>query len=369
MNAHGGMYVKGQRYSHTRKIEVANAYYNLFYSELLDRTPTAKQVGTYAGVSKWYARKVINEINTIGDIIDPDLIHEMNKIHKRQRKYKMSIEHECFILALRKEAPHRENFDYVKQLEEKHGIKICEKTISNFFVYNKSFIHSGKFRVPNKVPIDKFTTPNMIRVYEFRQKMLLFIDFVERMNFLDEKHIVNRDCHPKKVRADPLTGQCPAIFVSGDFRDAFNVFACISASKLKKKPIAYNIQRNKGDAVSFVAFINDMIANRWLMHDEILIMDNSAVHIGKEAKIITDILWDSVIDDRPLRILIIYLPTRSPELNPIERIFNILSKRIRSYRHNKTTIASAVLNTATEVMDQFDIELITRVIHSCSYNI
>ena len=61
-----------------------------------------------------------------------------------------------------------------------------------------------------------------------------------------------------------------------------------------------------------------MIKNRWLWHDEILVMDNAAVHTGKEAQMVNDLLWDTVVDDRPLKLLVVYLPPRCPELNPID---------------------------------------------------
>jgi hypothetical protein len=54
-----------------------------------------------------------------------------------------------------------------------------------------------------------------------------------QMNFLDGKHIVNGDTLLKMVCADPLTGYVDAIPVSGDFRDAHNVFAVVSGSPTK----------------------------------------------------------------------------------------------------------------------------------------
>ena len=96
-------------------------------------------------------------------------------------------------------------------------------------------------------------------------------------------------------------------------------------------------------------------------------MKNTAVHAGKEAKMVKDLLWETVIDGKPLHILVVYLPPRCPELNPIEKIFHVLSRRVRSFRHEKTTEASAVLKTATDVMNSFSYELIKKTINSCHY--
>ena len=54
------------------------------------------------------------------------------------------------------------------------------------------------------------------------------------INWLDEKHIVNSDCVPKKVRRNPIYGYMPAILVSGDFRETYNIFACITENPNKK---------------------------------------------------------------------------------------------------------------------------------------
>jgi hypothetical protein len=38
-----------------------------------------------------------------------------------------------------------------------------------------------------------------------------------KWNFLDKKHMVNKDCLPKTIRAGPLTGYVDTIEVSGTF--------------------------------------------------------------------------------------------------------------------------------------------------------
>ena len=64
------------------------------------------------------------------------------------------------------------------------------------------------------------------------------------------------------------------------------------------------------------------------MHNDVIIKDNARVHTGGAAADLEDWLWDHEVDGRPLRILVLYLPTRSPELNPIELCFHILSLRL-----------------------------------------
>ena len=60
-------------------------------------------------------------------------------------------------------------------------------------------------------------------------------------------------------------------------------------------------------------------------------MDNVAVHTGKEAKMVNGLMWSTVVDGVPLKTLVVYLPPRCQELNPIEKIFHILSKRVCTF--------------------------------------
>jgi hypothetical protein len=73
--------------------------------------------------------------------------------------------------------------------------------------------------------------------------------------FIDEKHLVNKDVLPNKIRADPETGRFEAIPVSAAFREAYNLIARISASPRKRAPIEYSIWKFNGTAANFVAFV------------------------------------------------------------------------------------------------------------------
>jgi transposase len=144
---------------------------------------------------------------------------------------------------------------------------------------------------------------------------------------------VNKDTLPKKIRADPKTGYVDALEVSGDFREAHNMFAVVSGSPTKMVSIAYHITKEKGTATQFVAFIKMLIVTGFFEHQEILVMDNARIHTAGEAECVEYYLWNTVIDGKPLHVKIVFLPTRCPELNPIEFMFHLLADRIRSYRY------------------------------------
>jgi transposase len=210
------------------------------------------------------------------------------------------------------------------------GTVISSSFVSDHFA--KAWSCSGKYRKPNLIPLDKFRPENVLKFAHYRLKVALFQDH-SRWNFLDQKHLVNKDTLSDRVRARPLTGRVPAIPVRRDFREAYNLFAIILENPDKPYPIDYMTGRENGNAASFVAFIEYLIATRFFFHDEILVIDNAAIHAGAEAEIVEDLLFDFILDGRPLNVLVVYLPARAPELNPIELVFHILALRIRSFRY------------------------------------
>jgi transposase len=89
-------------------------------------------------------------------------------------------------------------------------------------------------------------------------------------------------------------------------------------------------------------------------------MDNTRMHTGGEAACVETLLWDTVIDGRPLDIFIVYLPTCSPELNPIKFVFHILTARIRSlWPHHS--------RKSKKFFDEMDNALILNICIHCGY--
>jgi hypothetical protein len=131
----------------------------------------------------------------------------------------------------------------------------------------------------------------------------------------------------------------------------------------------YTMGEENGTAASFMSFCNLMVGTGWLVHDEILIMDNAAVHTGGEARDLEEWFWDKIVDGRPLHVLVIYLPMRSPELNPIKLIFHIFSCRIRSYQiqRNAGPVDQAVIRYGYIVMNGISYETVLNCYKHCAY--
>jgi hypothetical protein len=366
-NRNGGSYHPGQSYNLIRKREVGEAFLTL-WEDNCPMQPSVLSVARKARVGWKYASKVIEELLETGDLLDP----ELTRPNQEESGYfvgvgsrALKLEEEVFLLALRTEKPNRPNLDYIRELDRMHGTLVSTTFITQWF--KKRFNHPGNFRKPNLVPLDKFRTENLVRYLDFCDIIDKFPDKTI-LNFLDEKHIVNKDALPKKIRADPTTGFMDFIPVSGDFRDAFNLFAVVSANPDKPHPIEWSIGRENGDSHCFVAFIKHLIQSGWLRHNEVLVMDNAGIHTGGDADIVEDLLWNTIIEGRALNVLTVFLPTRSPELNPIELIFHILARRIQSFKYQAAgPSADLVLHQANRVLYDMDYALILRCFVHCGY--
>ena len=361
-NTNGGMYHPGRRYDLPKKMEVGVAYLELLAEK--GDTTTIKDVAEKSKVSWFYANAVVDEYKANGYLDDPTIIHNERNLARNPIQH-LSIEEEVFLLSLRAEDAKRPNLDYIKHLHETYGRVVSSSFITRWF--HNRFEFKGAFKKANLVPLDKWRPTNIARYMEYRL-LLAALPQHQLYNFLDEKHLVNKDVVSTKCRANPLTGYMDCIPVSGDFRQAYNLMAIISANPIKPKPVAYHIGAENGDSVAFYIFISSLIVNGFFHHHEVLVMDNAAIHTGGAAEGIEDLLWNTIIDGAPLQILVIYLPTRSPELNPIELIFHILSRRIRSFRYRFAGPSdSAVVRNTQRVLDEMSYELILKCYVHCGY--
>jgi transposase len=362
-NQNGGFFQPGRMYGLPRKFGVGQVYLQLWQLNFPTR-PSANELAREANVGWHYADKVITEIHLNDEIIDPAEIR-LGKNVERGVGNNLTPEEDLFLLSLRAEIPNRPNLDYCRELFAYNGTVISSSFVSDYFA--KAWTCSGKYRKPNLIPLDKFRPENVLKYAQYRLMVSLFQDH-SLWNFLDEKHLVNKDTLPNRVRACPLTGRVPAIPVSGDFREAYNLFAIISNNPDKPHPIDYMIGRENGNAASFVAFIEYLLGTRFFLHDEILVMDNAAIHTGAEAAIVDDLLWNMVVDGRPLHVFVVYLPARAPELNPIELVFHILARRIRSFRYRMAgPCDAAVVRQTARVLNDVTLETILKCSIHCGY--
>jgi hypothetical protein len=74
-----------------------------------------------------------------------------------------------------------------------------------------------------------------------------------------------------------------SILVSGDFRDTYNMIACISSNPRKLTHTVYTIGEYNGTAAAFLSFCQMMVQTHWFVHNKMLVMDNAGIHTGRES--------------------------------------------------------------------------------------
>jgi hypothetical protein len=100
------------------------------------------------------------------------------------------------------------------------------------------------------------------------------------------------------------------------------------------------------------------------------VLDSAGIHTGRKfADLEEFFFWETIVYGHPLHVLVIYLPTRSPGLNPIELIFHIFSRRVRLYRmqHNAGPVERAVIRYGMQVLKEILYKTILRCYAHCGY--
>jgi transposase len=269
----------------------------------------------------------------------------------------LSVEDEVFLLTLYRLEPSTSLACYVKVLFEKKGTKVSPATLSRWF--NMRFPFKGKKVKTCNVPLDKFKPANILRWKEY---ILEIKDFApHRLKFGDEKHIKGGDLYGT-VRVDPLTGETPSNKTDGDFRNTYTVIG-LCGIDCRVQPVEYTINKHCNDSTAFNEFIDNAIIKGFLLPGDVLILDNAAIHVKGESTNLFDFLWDN------FEILLICLPTRAPELNPIELLWNTLNGRLPYHqflgggRPSKDAVAIA----AGEILDAVSHNEIAKYFQHCGY--
>ena len=369
-NTNRGFYHRGDSFSHEHKTEIVTAYFELWEKDFPQK-PSLSELARHVKASRKGVTNCIREFELTGSILDPKEKLILEKKKTKDQKIKDSVTgvlgtaEECFLLSLRAEDPSRPNDSYQLELLQEFGIWKSSKFISDWFRYRFEF--PGVFRKSSFIPKDKFKQENVFRYLEFRM-FLSVVDDHTRFNFIDEKHLVNSDCSEVKQRVDPLTGILEGIPVSGDFRDTRTIMACISVNPRKSEHIFYTCSSDTNNADSFMAFIESMIEYGFLNHGEVLILDNAQIHIGGSAGALEELLWSTIVNGEPLNCLVLYLPTRSPELNPIELVFHILVRRLKSFHYRRMgSLDEHVLTRIGRVFNDMDLALFEKCARHCGY--
>ena len=316
INSNGGVYAPGTSLGYTKKVEVASVYEKA--RQDVGKRPNISVIARECAVSTWFVRKVESELNEFGRVL------KKNEMPKRRAgptgPCSQSLDDNDMLLLyqLYLDEPSRTRASYVEWLFNFTGKRVSETTISTFF--NKCFINKGGLCKPNFVPCDKFRPENYEKMIEYVVTVSL-ID-PSRLKFGDEKHLKGQELFNRKVRRDILTGAVPASLTSPDFRNTYAITGFCGIDP-RSSAVWFNIHEDTNGASEFARQLEMAIMSGFFQRGDILVLDNATIHNGGENSVLEEWLWTE------FGIYLLFLPARSPELNPIERVWSILVQRMK----------------------------------------
>ena len=111
-------------------------------------------------------KKVILEIQDHGTIIPPSILKSQRKVVSGVGAVmKLTQEQEAYLLALQITNPGRTNDKYVEEFHKQFHTHISRSFVLQFF--ESKYEYSGKFVMPNLVPLDKFCPVNIAQYVQF----------------------------------------------------------------------------------------------------------------------------------------------------------------------------------------------------------
>jgi transposase len=361
INDSGGYYQHGKPYDIVRKQQIAVMYERL-KKEAGGGRVSHRTLARAASVSHKYAGKIIEEVKS-GELINPTTVKQARSTGAGSKT--LDIDDEMLLLRLRMWQPSMTLRMYQSHLFQINGTTVHESVISRWFHTRYSF--KASFRKPNLVPIDKFKPANVQRAYDFVETIRHTNPF--RLKFGDEKHLKGAELFTRYGRRDPLTGEVPEVITDSDFRNTYNITGLCGIDS-RAVPVFYNINDNINDSESFAYFMEDAVACGFLQRWDILVLDNASIHVGGENANLEDWLWDGLSpwDGQPLRITLLLLPARSPEMNPTELVWAQLVKKLRykdisGVRPHKHSVAMH----ASEILQSFTFADIGKCYKKCKY--
>jgi hypothetical protein len=162
--------------------------------------PPIVWVAKRAKVGWHYADLVTKELRdsskSLANLINPALIHDIKTANDGEYFCFLSDKEEMFLLSLRIEDRRRPNISYIQKLILAYG-----RIVSSSFIllwFNNRFGHSGRFKKPKMLPLEKFKNKNIIKYHEYIEKMEGLPNKM-KFHFLNKKHLVNKDLLPNRT--------------------------------------------------------------------------------------------------------------------------------------------------------------------------
>ena len=184
----------------------------------------------------------------------------------------------------------------------------------------------------------------------------------KRLVFADEKLLKGCEMFSRKGRADD-NGNLPPLVVIPDYSNTYCIMGLLHCNRKKDAAyLAFSIGEENHDSFCFREFISVSVASGVLEEGDILVVDNASIHVSGENDDLDEFLWEE------FSILMIRLPTYSPELNPIELIWNLVVMRMQSFTlENNMDVQYNTRELAICVMKKISRKDVKKAYTRCGY--
>ncbi len=125
-------------------------------------------------------------------------------------------------------------------------------------------------------------------------------------------------------RKDPITGETNDVTTESDLRNTYTIIG-FCGFDFHTVPFFHHLRESTDNAEAFAIAVESTIALGFLCGGDVLVLDNTSIHLFKVNELLEEWLCENY------GIFMLTLPTRSPEMNPIEKLWNILVKRMKSH--------------------------------------
>ena len=109
-----------------------------------------------------------------------------------------------------------------------------------------------------------------------------------------------------------------------DFRNTYSVYGMCGICE-NTPPLYWRIHDGNNDSAEFSYDIESACVLGYLRQGDVLVLDNAAIHNGRDNAYLEDFIWSR------FEVLILFLPTRAPEWNPQELVWNFMGQKMQRY--------------------------------------
>jgi len=220
---------------------------------------------------------------------------------------------------------------FVRSINEELGI-----VVGKTWVRERLVTWRWSYKKPLFFQPMKFTLINQARFVIYN----CIIDTIpwDRLAFADEEHFNFKEL--ERNRAVGPRSRRIRLQATNGLNDTINMSAMITARLDAPRNFVYQLRINTNDQWAFINFIRYLIDCNHLVAGMYLVVDNASIHHGIDSRDrLREILTTAGIN-------IIFLPTYSPELNPIELCFAQIKGNIRENRSNMPNLLKIIVAAA-----------------------